>query len=714
MQKLLYRVSVCSGVPLLLAAGLWVGGCNKSPSPALKEASKSAAPNAGTPVYGCTSNGGELQILFPPFPPNAPPMVCPVFPNTTPTMQPKWDYFAWNSFIAANWPALDPASNSNQRGFPDLTKNFATAQPGDLLVWETFKEKRELFQPFYDSPTNTYTEQSAVDPGPWNQAVMYGPLDKSTQKPYDFPACTSSKTQVSQAQLRTVRRLPQLGKLAMDGNGSTASDSLDETVEVASEALESPGDLCKGYTTNPCGPPGTPPDCSCIQGHMVGPRVWKGSPTQANPQPVYYEVKLNYDYYNYVESNGYWKDSIAQTTAQNGQLTLPYRTSAKQGPSATVPSHPASSRSSSPSPVAVTGYSVNGCVKIDRTVNSTSKVTPCLAGSIQVKAAWIPLTHGEDKTKYHTATAAVYRTQQDPDPKKPPFICLDYDSTVTYGLVGIHIIQRIHQGYYGGNASPVGGTYIFATWEHVDNDKAHFHYADYLPPQVAKNINPPNTPPTSPPAGFYPTESNALPVSRKFQILPDTQAVNETAWKAIKKINPNSVWLNYRLIGTQFMPINLPTEKPAVPPFPTTLPPSDPTNIHQPTYLANLVIETNNDLQLFRGLPPSVKPISRFPPISGNSTTSYARDQANLAFGPKGGQTPQAFNMGGCMGCHGVSEVKGFSFSFVLLEGQLGADVDTEDDFNVPPLPPPTPGTPQPSRLPPKVHKREPARKAGP
>jgi hypothetical protein len=680
MQKLLCRIFVCSSVPLLLAAGLWVGGCNKGPG---KEGQKSASPGAAS--YACAADGGTLQF-------------CPVFPNTTPTAQPQWDYFAWNSFIAANWPALDPASNNNQRGFPDLTKSFATAQPGDLLVWETFKEKRELFQPFFNPATNTYTEQSTVDPGPWNQAVMYGPLDASTQKPYDFPACSSSSTskkQVSQAQLRTVRRLPQLGKLALDGNGSTAPDSLDETVEVASEALESPQTLCQGYTTNPCGPLGTTPDCSCIQGQMVGPRVWKGNPVQNNPpQPVYYEVKLNYDYYNYVESkpNQYWIDPNAQTAASGGLLRLPFRTSATQLPQ------------KAPAGAGVAGYDSQTCVTTDQSVTPTSNVTPCQVGSIQVKAAWIPLTHGEDVTKYHTATAAVYRTQPN-DPNNP--ICLDYDSTVTYGLVGIHIIQRIHQGSGSGNANPQGGTYIFATWEHVDNDTAGFTYADYLPPQVAKNILP-----NPPPVGFYPAESNALPVARQFPILPGTQAANTAAWNAIKQINPNSVWLNYRLIGTQFTPINLPAETPAVPPFPTTLPPSDPTNIGQPTYLANLVIETNNDLQLFRGLPPKVQPIQNFvPPITGNSTASYARDQANLAF------TAQAFNMGGCMGCHGVSEVKGFSFSFVLLEGQLGADVDTEQDFNVPPIPPITPppsGAPKPFHLPPKVHKREPARKAGP
>ena len=40
------------------------------------------------------------------------------------------------------------------------------------------------------------------------------------------------------------------------------------------------------------------------------------------------------------------------------------------------------------------------------------------------------------------------------------------------------------------------------------------------------------------------------------------------------------------------------------------------------------------------------------------------------------------------MGCHGVAQLKGYSFSFVLAEGQSGGEVDTEDEFNVAPLAP--------------------------
>src|SRR3954452_12587719 len=65
-------------------------------------------------------------------------------PDTVPVKQPDWDYFAWNTFVALNWPALEVVPN-RARGVPDLTKDFATASNSDLGVWETFKEKREIF-----------------------------------------------------------------------------------------------------------------------------------------------------------------------------------------------------------------------------------------------------------------------------------------------------------------------------------------------------------------------------------------------------------------------------------------------------------------------------------------------------------------------------------------------------------------------------------------
>lgn len=604
---------------LLLAASLACrptdpgnGGREGSPTPST---SPSAAPAASV---SCPPNGGALYLG------------CPSFPNTSASVQPQWDYFAWNSFAAANWPALDPAANNQQRGFPDLNQRFTSASSTSLLVWETFKEKREVF--FYPPTTN-------VDPGPWNQAPNYGPL---TDPP---PLCSDSQGKPAEPS----RLFGQGGKLVYD--------SLDETLEVLSEALEQPSALCGGFTKNPCSSTGTgTPNCNCVVGLPVAPRVWKGSPTKPNPQPVLYEVKVNYDFYNYVRQNKLYLDSVAQgaaTSPKGTTIRLPYRTSAQQGPGG-------------PGPSAVTAYDAKSCIATYLKAGPNTNVTPCPVGSIHIKTAWIPI-QDEGPSKYHTAEAAYFKTENGK-------ACMSY---ATFGLVGIHIIQRVHAGQGTNPSTPQGGTFVFATWEHVDNDEAGFTYSNYFPGQPF--AGPPQR------ATFYPQPSAALPVKRKYPILPGTQKVNAEVHAAIKALNPNSVWLNYELVGTQFQAIDVDSQ-PASPP-PAN--PNDPTGIGQPLYLANLVIETNEGLQHFQGLPPLVGPVAPFSRVNpGNRALAFDRSAANVIFSPTGKPSEiKGFNMGGCMGCHGVAQNKGYSFSFVLLDGQAGADVDTQTSFTPAPVP---------------------------
>ncbi len=608
-------IRLVPAVVLLLATSLACrpsdpdnGGGEGSPTPGT---SPGPAPAASV---SCPANGGELYLG------------CPSFPNTSASVQPQWDYFAWNSFAAANWPALDPAKNNQQRGFPDLNQRFTGAASDSLLVWETFKEKREVF--FYPpSPTNT-----AV-PGPWNQAPNYGPIPST-------PLCSDSQDK------------PAVPSRLFGQGGKLVYDSLDETLEVLSEALEPPAALCGGFTKNPCGnPPGRTgtPNCNCVVGKAVAPRVWKGSPTKPNPQPVLYEVKVNYDFYNYVLQNKLYLDSNAAMWAGNAttaktRIRLPYRTSAAKGPLS--------------GPSAVEGYNARTCIATYEKAGPNTNVTPCPVGSIHIKTAWIPLQN-EDPSKYHTAEAAYFKTENGK-------ACMSY---AMFGLVGIHIIQRVHGGQGTNPSAAQGGTFVFATWEHVDNDEAGFTYANYFPGQ------PLGGPPLQ--ETFYPQPSAALPVKRKFPILPRTQLVNHQAHNAIRSLNPNSVWLNYELIGTQFQAVDIRS----LPPNPAN--PNDPTGIGQPLYLANLVIETNEGLQHFQGLPPNVKAVQPFAkatnPPNNPAFLSFDRTRSNVTFSPtKDPAALKGFNMGGCMGCHGVAQAKGYSFSFVLFDGQAGADVDTQ------------------------------------
>ena len=64
------------------------------------------------------------------------------------------------------------------------------------------------------------------------------------------------------------------------------------------------------------------------------PRVWRGPPSANNP--ILYEVKLNYDYFNYVVSNGLNVDNSSTgnpvaMAAMNAEIHLPARTSSSSG-----------------------------------------------------------------------------------------------------------------------------------------------------------------------------------------------------------------------------------------------------------------------------------------------------------------------------------------------------------------------------------------------
>ena len=550
----------------------------------------------------------------------------PAPPDTIPVAQPDWDYFAWNSFIALNWPALEVVPN-RARGVPDLSKTFATAANNDLGVWETFKEKREIFNHPNDAGQLT-----------WYSPIDYGPLRKGS--------------------------VSVTGRALLQNSGTSTANALDETVEVQSQALEKT--YPDGRTPNPLFK-AIPP--------VTTPRVWRGPPSAKNP--IVYEVKLNYDYFNYVVSNGFNVDNTAKNNpvavaAMAAKIHLPVRTSSASlpgpGPQSPVLNYRA-------------GDAVGRFKLINYIYNSGLRrplPLPPGQGSIQVKAAWLKLGGPEAKPSdfptWHTAIAVNYISDEkgNPIPSEPTL----------FGLVGMHIIQRIHSTdpkNPGGKANPAGGTFVFATWEHEsifnspvfglpNQPKPTYFYSNFFLGQAVGG---------PPQKGFYPPlDQQAYPVVRQYPVLPPTKKVTAIFHDAIRKKNPKSVWLHYHLVGTQFQAVDLKPTPEAI-----VTPPNDPTLIRQPAFLANLAIETNLGLQFFKGQPPNIQVIQNFQNngVSSNGNpVAFARDKANTSFASK------AFNMGGCMGCHGIAQTKGYGFSFVLLDGYLGAVTDTQEHFDQP------------------------------
>ncbi len=83
----------------------------------------------------------------------APSLTCtlPASPPAPTADQAAFSDYAWQLFVALNWPAKTGA-----RGVPDCTAAFGKAGP---VVWETYKTTTQLFL------------AGAADPGPWNSTA---------------------------------------------------------------------------------------------------------------------------------------------------------------------------------------------------------------------------------------------------------------------------------------------------------------------------------------------------------------------------------------------------------------------------------------------------------------------------------------------------------------------------------------------------------------
>ncbi len=154
-------------------------------------------------------------------------------------------------------------------------------------------------------------------------------------------------------------------------------------------------------------------------------------------------------------------------------------------------------------------------------------------GAIIVKSAWMLITKNDDATKFHIREVKL------PDGRK-----------VRVGLVAMHIAHKVVEATQ----------WTWASFEHIDNaptlgadgvavlepgkDYSYFDETDNNP----KNYNQP------PPKQFEPNISHRIgtQVVNVREIGKPSQEINEMYHKMIRDANSNSVWLNYRLVSTQW------------------------------------------------------------------------------------------------------------------------------------------------------------------
>jgi len=295
-----------------------------------------------------------------------------------------------------------------------------------------------------------------------------------------------------------------------------------------------------------------------------------------------------------------------------------------------------------------------------------SKYVSFPGGTIEVKAGWRRLTDNEKKQgRFHIQTVRYYESSGSAP-------CYREEQ---WGLVALHIIQKTAGAPY----------FIYATFGQADNmltaSGAHVEdengnllankKATPMNPQISsQNATPQSVQKLSPSMAncrpdlqpyYINSLNNGSPqgmvcVQKRFHDIPQTIIdANATVHKAIKSYNQanniaNSPWLYYKLVNVQAVPIDKPT------------PGVDYSGPEVATYYqANIMVETDYNLQVFSG---QFQPGNN--PAQSGLITDFNTDGTPFHNVYNNGH---AYNMGGCMGCHGNAQVGGADFSFIM-EGQ--------------------------------------------
>ncbi len=187
-------------------------------------------------------------------------------------------------------------------------------------------------------------------------------------------------------------------------------------------------------------------------------------------------------------------------------------------------------------------------------------------GAVMLKVAWKILGAGDDPKRFHTSLAYLYNPQATPT-------C----QLQQVGMVGMHISHKTQ------NAPQ----WVWSTFEHVDNaplmgsaTAGLFNFNDGAAKHRATDCDSNGGCNTMPPGAWNPVTGDKTPVqvARLTDFTATAKSANAQYAAAFLAVDSNSVFANYRLVGTQF--------------------PSDPTNVNDPAgvllpqFLANTTMET--------------------------------------------------------------------------------------------------------------------------
>ncbi len=550
--------------------------------------------------------------------------------------------FAWQEFIALNWPALPQTGATNTRDQPDPSKPFGTTT--GPLVWHTFRHKAEIFpgtgQPpgypnstastyfGYDAPPQYIYANGAIP----SFASLNGPTPTPTGSPSPAPWINldeQSEIGLDTMFAGTAANLPFPHQQIL----FLAKANRAEYMYIAANKWwdgTAPGGLTAKYIAN---------FAKDASGYV---EPAPGNTTGPGPSP--YVSFPN----NVIEIKSAWRQLTPKEASSGRFYTTTVRYYNSKGSQVGY-----IDAQNNPSQ----GYPVWGLVALH--IIQKTPTAPYFIYATFSQADNLLDSSGkciEDEEGNLRLGPCGEKTTATPAPTAP----LEPNVTSTPATSASPPTPQSVQHLAPQEVSPLT----------LQTTGQRLFYSNTAPT--------PTPTPTPTPA----TTQGIIAVNQRQHNIPQCIIdVNTSAHAAIKTYgqqnnNGNPVWLYYKLINVQYQPYD---KTPGIV-YTGTSP--DPSTYYQ----ANEVVETNFILQVFSGqfqsaLPAPYANINTFGLITDYNTdgTTFKNVYYNLPAivpNPSPSPTPsptsgKAALMGGCMGCHGNAQVAGYDFSFILRNGRV-------------------------------------------
>jgi len=509
--------------------------------------------------------------------------------------------FAWQEFIALNWPAGPQNGQPQQRDTPSPTCRFGDPACTGPLVWQTFRGKVEIFPgnanqfkyqppPGYPGPKGdtsfgydalpVYNYSSAIpacdasqknDPTPWIN------LDETDQITLDnmFAGIVKSSSSPGNSSPQLIRFLAKANRsqyVYVAGNSSTSDPTKQWWVQIPSDVVAN----TKAYLkTNMKSPP-------------------SNSSTLVSLPDGTIEVKAGWRPLNPTES----------ASGRFHTQTVRFYEPLKNGP---VPCYRD----------ATWGLVALHIIQKTPTAPYFIYATFEQADNI-LTAKGAPVEDADGKIMVQPQPAAATTPQVCLVDPQPPVISPPSTTEVTSNLGSVIV-----------TADPSKCVPV-ATPTYCTSPGSRLYLRNALG-------SPPNSEPS---AGNICVDKRENPIP-DYAVNANAQAHAATAAYLKQSGIASAPWLYYKLVNVQYFPYDKIVPTPATPngSLYASKPPYSAQNPAPSSfYQANIVVETNRSLQLFSG------------GLSPNISSDWNQDGTPHKNSYYGGHF---YNMGGCMGCHG-------------------------------------------------------------